>query len=180
MSLQIFLSYARADDELPPHMADGDGFVTCLYRQLCYEFRQRGDWQPGIWRDTRRIDPADQFDPILREAIDSSSLLLVVLSPNWMGRPYCRKELDRFKDRWQHEGEERVKHRIVVACKRYVERDKRPPLLQGQQGYDFFTFEGPGEAGPQLDYYARGEIRDERFHETIEGLAGVCTCAPRS
>lgn len=65
-----------------------------------------------------------------------------------------------------------MKQRIVVACKRFVERGRRPSLLQGQPGYDFFAFDGPGETGPQFDYFARGVIRDKRYDTVVEGLAG--------
>ena len=172
VSLQIFLSYSRKDDLLPPHMSVGKGFVTCLREQLLYEFSQRGAPEPTIWRDKRSLERGDQFDPIIREAIESSAIFLVVLSPNWMSRPYCKQELDLFKQRWQHIGEMGVKQRIVVVCKSHVDRDRRPSLLQGQEGYDFFKFEDPERTGQQIDFFARGEIRDQQYHDTIEELAG--------
>ena len=148
MSLQIFLSYARADHELPPNRKGGKGFVSCLVEQLHYEFKQRGVLHDlEVWRDTRKVAPGDQFDHIIEEAIRQSNLFVAVLSPNWMESDFCKNELESFRQRWQHEGELRVKQRIIVACKRFVDRDKRPSLLQGQQGYDFFAFEGPKQAG---------------------------------
>jgi hypothetical protein len=172
MSIQIFLSYARTDDRLPPNLQDGKGFVTCLLEQTYFEFQQLGAPWPTIWRDTRNLELGDVFDPIIEEAIQQSDLLLVVLSPNWMESEYCRQELDSFKRRWQQEGELRLKQRLVVACKRFVDRGKRPSLLQGQPGYDFFAFDGPGETGSQFDYFARGVIRDKRYDTVVEGLAG--------
>jgi hypothetical protein len=169
--VQIFLSYARIDDEVPSHVADGKGFVTCLYQDLRYSFRQRGDVETKIWRDTRRIDPADQFDAVIQRDIDASDLFLVVLSPNWMSRPYCKLELERFRDRWKHEGEEKLKHRIIVASKRYVEPQKRYSLLQGQTGHNFFAVDGPGETGPEYEYFDRGKVRDDRYYDSVEGVA---------
>lgn len=84
MSIQIFLSYARKDELVPPDMPAGKGFVTCLREQLLFEFSQRGAPEPVIWRDKHRIERGDQFDPILKDGIESSDILLVVLSPNWM------------------------------------------------------------------------------------------------
>lgn len=170
MSVQIFLSYARKDDLLPPHLSAGKGFVTCLREQLLFEFGQIGAPEPVIWRDKHRIEDGDQFDPILKEGIQSSNILLVVLSPNWMSRPWCRQELDLFKERWRGEGEMSLRQRIVVACKSYVERDKRPSLLQGQSGYNFFDFEGPDGSGQQIDFFARGAIRDDRYERRIQEL----------
>ena len=166
------MSYARTDDRLPPNLQDGKGFVTCLHEQIDFEFQQLGAPWPKIWRDKRTIEPGDQFDPIIEAAINQSNIFLVVLSPNWMESDYCRHELESFARRWQQEGEMRVKQRIVVACKRFVDRERRPSLLQRQQGYDFFEFEGPGESGQQFDFFSRGAIRDKRYDTVVGGLAG--------
>jgi hypothetical protein len=172
--VQIFISYARDDDALPPNAVElqDKGFVTALHEQLEYVFKDIGSPRPVLWRDRRAIEPADQFDPLIRDAIEASSILLVVLSPNWMSRPWCRRELDLFKERWRSDGEMKVRQRIVVACKRHVPRDQRPPLLQGQQGYDFFAFEGPSESGRQIDFYSRGRIRLEHYSSVVHELGG--------
>lgn len=69
MSVQIFLSYARTDDRLPPNMQDGKGFVTCLLEQIYFEFQQLGAPWPTIWRDTRNLEVGDVFDPVIDDAI---------------------------------------------------------------------------------------------------------------
>lgn len=171
MSVQIFMSYARIDDEVPSSVVDGKGFVTCLYQELVHQLRQTGLFQTKIWRDRRDIDPADQFDQIIKDAIDGSDLLLVVLSPNWMVRPNCRLELDRFRDRWKNIDGEKVKHRIIIACKRFVDFGKRPSLLQGQTGHEFFSFEGPDYTGTQFEYFQRGQIQDRRYLTKVDDLA---------
>src|SRR5882757_2389900 len=110
--VQIFMSYARADDDLPQDSPPAaKGFVTHLYNELRYELRTAGN--PAIiWRDTRRIERGDQFDQLIRDAIASSAILVVVLSENWMASQYCRDELKCFAERWQHEGEEKLRARI--------------------------------------------------------------------
>lgn len=174
-SVQIFISYARHDNSLPPNAVElqDKGFVSALEGQLDYVFQDLGAPMPKLWRDQRQIEPADQFDPLLREAIGASALLLVVLSPNWMASTWCRRELELFKERWKSEGEMGVRQRIVVACKRHVPRDERPALLQGQQGYDFFAFEGPSESGRQIDFFARGKPRLDEYYPVINELGGV-------
>jgi len=169
--VQVFLSYARIDDELPASEPDGRGFVTALDQDLTYVLRQRGDLETTIWRDKRRIDPADQFDAVIKNDIDESDLLLVVLSPNWVKRPWCKLELDCFRERWKHEGEEGVKHRIIIASKRFVDPATRYSLLQGQVGHNFFEFEGPGNSGVQFEFFSRGKARDDRYYTHVEELA---------
>src|SRR5438445_11187569 len=85
---QIFISYARDDDAAPPDLSreEAKGFVTSLHEQLLYEFQELGQPRPKIWRDTRGINPGDQFEPLIDEAIAASSLLVVVLSRNWLTR----------------------------------------------------------------------------------------------
>src|SRR5438128_1636683 len=65
--VQIFISYARDDDETPPGMSGTKGFVGFLYDQLNYEFRRLGEPKPRLWRDTRNIERAHQFEPILEK-----------------------------------------------------------------------------------------------------------------
>src|SRR3954451_18987514 len=106
---QIFISYARDDDDPPPDDANAKGFITYLHEQLLYELKQLGQPRPMLWRDVRRIDSGQQFEPGLDEALASSSLLLVVLSQNWMSREWCRRELDTFVQRFPGEDESRLR-----------------------------------------------------------------------
>lgn len=102
-----------------------------LVEHLHKEIKQLGKPEPLFWRHTRMIEAGDQFDPMISEAIGNSSLLLVILSPNWLNRLSCHRELEAFRDRWKSEGELAVRHKIVVVNKRFVDGDKRPSLLQG-------------------------------------------------
>ena len=137
--VQIFMSYARVDDAPPPHLPDAKGFVTFLHEQLAFELRRIGAPWPKIWRDTKRIENADQFEPRIEQAISDSSILLVVLSKNWISRPYCVRELESFAERWKADGG--LRERIVVAAKREVDPDRRPSLLQGQVGIKFYALD---------------------------------------
>ena len=169
--IQIFISYARDDDGAPPDLPDAKGFVTFLHEQLNFEFKDLGQPRPKIWRDTRRIPNADQFEPLIEQAIAASSLLLVVLSKNWMARPFCRRELDSFAKRWSSGGELDLRQRIIVVGKRHVDPDKRPSLLQGQQGFAFYTLNDPEEVDLAHEFFARGRVRDDRYYECLSQLA---------
>ena len=171
--VQIFVSYARADDLPPPEDVDCDGFVTCLHEQLNYEFQTLGGPRPKIWRDTRRIGQADQFDQKIEDAISQSSLLLVVLSKNWMASDYCSKELKAFAERWKGDGDSGVRERIVVVGKRHVDPDRRPSMLQGQEGFRFYSMDDPDEVGLEREYFARGKVRDRRYYDLVEEMASL-------
>ncbi len=96
--MQIFISYARDDDEPPPDIQGGRGFVEFLHEHLKYKFITSGPFPPDLWRDVQNISDGEQFPPRLEQELSKSSLLLVVLSENWMASAYCRKELEYFKE----------------------------------------------------------------------------------
>jgi hypothetical protein len=166
----IFISYARDDDVLPPGTPDGKGFVTFLDEAIRYEFRNLGPEQPTIWRDTKRISDAAQFTPEIEEALKNTSFLLVILSPNWMARPWCKRELDTFA---KYHGPDGLRERIFVVSKRHVEHDKRPSLLQGQVGFEFYVRnENSEEIVGDLEFFSRGQVQDNRYWGKVAALAG--------
>ena len=169
---QIFISYARDDDAAPPDLNRGDakGFVTSLHEQLLYEFQELGQPRPKIWRDTRGISPGDQFEPLIDEAIAASSFLLVVISRNWLTRPYCLRELESFARRWSKESDRALRQRLIVVAKHYVDPQQRPSLLQGQEGFSFFAMDAQAEPGQEHEFFSRGTIRDPRYQERVRDL----------
>jgi hypothetical protein len=165
----IFISYARDDDCPPPDKSGGKGFVTFLDDSVRYEFSKLGPERPKTWRDVRRIADGDQFTPEIEEALKSASVLLVVLSPNWMASNWCKRELDTFA---KYHGPDRIRERIVVVGKRHVDQDKWPSLLQGQTGFKFYVRnEDPEEIVGDLEFFDRGEAQDVRYWDRLRDLA---------
>jgi hypothetical protein len=164
----IFISYARDDDVAPPDRPDKKGFVTFLDESVQYEFRDLGPDRPKIWRDTRRISDGDQFTPELENALKDASLLVVVLSPNWMASKWCNRELETFA---KYHGGDGILQRIVVVSKHYIDPNKRPELLQGQSGFEFYVRNrDPDDIAGDTEFFDRGEARDERYWQKIKAL----------
>ncbi|MER9216802.1 toll/interleukin-1 receptor domain-containing protein [Mesorhizobium sp. M0663] len=170
--VQIFVSYARNDDVSPPDEPAKKGFITALYDQLHYRFRDYGDPKPKLWRDVRQVDQADQFDKKIAEAIEASALMLAVLSPNWMSSDYCKQELKIFTDRWRSD-ESGIRERIIVVGKRHVANDRRPSLLQGQSGIQFYALDDPDEVDLEREFFVHGVSRDNQYYERLDELAKV-------
>ena len=167
---QIFISYARDDDEPPPDEPGAKGFVTFLHEQLRYAIKQSKYPRLELWRDTKRIKQGHRFEPRLSGAIATSSLLLVVLSPNWLERDWCRRELDEFVKRFPGENEQNFHERIVVVRKSHVDMDDHPTWLQGQQGFNFFSLDP--EDQEESAFFVRGEVVDRRrYYLEIQRLA---------
>lgn len=170
--VQIFISYARSDDLPPPDDSPGFGFVTSLQKQLIYEFTNIGAPRPSVWWDRRGVEDGDPFDHVIQEAVHASSLLVVVLSQNWLDSDYCKKEIGLFRKRWNSETEFEVKHRIKVVRKGHVDIKQRPTLLQGQVGYAFFNFEGAEQRGNERPYFDRGKVVDPLYTTQVRNLSG--------
>jgi hypothetical protein len=154
--IQIFLSYAPDDDGVPPGAPSTSGFVTALAGYLEYAFQFHGYPRPRAWLAKSKEEAAD-LDPNTREAIDASSLMLILLSRNWVHRPRCYKELEHFVNRWRNDGDS-LRHRIIVACKNYVEEKEYPALFAAASiprdaGYEFFKFDGRLEPGSERLYF---------------------------
>jgi hypothetical protein len=155
--IQIYLSYAPDDDGVPPGAPSTSGFVTALAGYLEYAFQFHGYPRPSIWRAEREEEEATDLDSNTREAIDASSLMLILFSRNWVHRLRCRKELEYFINRWRGDGES-LRQRIFVAHKNYVEKKEYPALFATESiprdtGFDFFKFDGQLEPGNERLYF---------------------------
>jgi hypothetical protein len=165
--IQIFVSYAHDDNSVPPGVDPEKGFVSFLVHHLEYVLKRRGYPKPKVWWDQRRIDKADRFDNIIQEAVKRSSLLLVVMSRNWLSRPWCRKELELFakrKDSTEH---------IVLVRANHVEWPDHPKELQNIQGYNFFSLDDWREAGNERFFVDQGEMRDRLFVKHVDDLGSI-------
>ncbi|WP_342711132.1 toll/interleukin-1 receptor domain-containing protein [Bradyrhizobium sp. B124] len=165
--VQIFVSYAHDDNSVPPGLEPEKGFVTVLISHLEYILTRRGHPRPKIWWDQRRIDKADRFDNIIQEAIKRSSLLLVVMSTNWLSRPWCRKELELFAKR-----QDSTEHMVLVRAN-HVEPAEHPDELQNIEGYDFFSLDEWREPGNERFFVDQGEICDKLFTKRVSELGSV-------
>ena len=164
----IFISYARDDDAAPPDRPDKKGFVTFLDECVQYEFRDLGPDRPKIWRDIKRISDGDLFTPELENALKEASFLLVVLSPNWMASKWCSRELEFFA---KHHGLSGNSDRIIVVSKRYIDPAKRPELLQGQSGFEFYARnKDPDDIAGDTEFFDRGEACDARYWQKLKTL----------
>lgn len=170
MPFQFFISYARDDDNAPPSVEGGKGFVTALRENLAFEFRDKGGVVPEMWWDRRKIAPHEQFDPVIQEGVEGSELLLVIFSRNWLSSAYCNRELDMFKEHWNGSGERAVKERIWIVSKQFIDPARRPNLLQGQSSYEFYSREKTDAEGEEQEYFRYGKPQ-AGYDDVIRSLA---------
>jgi hypothetical protein len=169
----IFVSYAHDDDLQLSASKEEKGFVTFFTEMLKAKLRDLGVARAKIWIDRQRISDADQFDGKIDDGLKKAQILLVVMSNNWMERPYCRKELDAFVSLRRAAGIDNVAERMIVVGKGHVERLRRPSLLQVQEGSLFYARDDQNDVAEITPFFTRGEVRDNRFYDRRDGLAVI-------
>ena len=173
----IFMSYAHDDDLILSPIQDELGFVSFLDQQLRLKLRDLGARQANVWRDRRRISQGDQFADIIDDGLSQAELLVVVMSPNWMQRPYCRKEFEAFLELAQGRRRRQSRRRACLSSARAMSiAAPRPPELQGQEGFLFYARDDQNDVSAVTPFFNRGKCND-RFYAELDDLAGGSAAA---
>jgi TIR domain len=155
----VFISYARADNQQPPHDDAAQPWVTFFWDNLRWELTSRGAKGAKLWFDRYQIDPAEAFTPKIKAAVREAKLIVPVFSENWAQSQWCREEVEEFARAHNDAGE-----RLVPIFKDELDRELLPPLMKGddaKEGYRFFAVDPRGEVH---EFYWRGlQNRDEYF-----------------
>lgn len=153
----VFISYARADDEQPPFEQATLGWVTFFYENLRFELKDVGIHQADLWLDRYKIEPAEEFTKKIEDALARAHIILPILSPNWVQRPWCLQELDSFlKSHTSGEDD------IVLVKKLDPPEKDIPAPLRNREGFKFFQIE---PTGPRPFYWRGVQDRDAYFAE---------------
>ncbi len=90
----VFLSYAHLDNlpDLPTQQCWISIFQTALRNRLSRELGRPAK----VWWDQRELDGVRQFDDVIREACDASTVMVAIVSPRYVDSDSCKKELDYF------------------------------------------------------------------------------------
>ena len=172
MTVQVFISYARLDNKVPRGAEPKPGFISILHEYLVHELSQLPKPRPALWRDAGNIERTEQFEEILETEVAHSDFLVVVFSHNWLDSDWCKRELARFSERWASDGEAGIRRRILLVNKTPVDRNRRPALLQGQEGHDFFSIDPEQYEGARVrPYFDFGKVLDQRFEDQVRELA---------
>jgi len=169
--VRIFLSYAHDDDLPTGDSKDEEGFVTFLHRMLETKLRDLGATRAKLWRDHKRFSKGEPYEVEIEDALKRSPLLIVIMSRNWMNRPYCGKELNDFIR--MHEGDHvaNIADRMTVVGKHFVPKDDRPPPLDRQMGFEFYQLDNQNEVSPEKEFFNLGKAADDRFFQVRDELA---------
>jgi hypothetical protein len=139
----IFISYCHTDNENPL----GPGWIEIFHKILAIRMKQilgarAPQEEPSIWRDVR-LQGNEAFASTLSDELRDVALIVSIVSPSYVRSEWCAREVAEFCRAAQERGGLTVdnKTRIFKVLKTPVERDKHPPVLQSQTGYEFFTLD---------------------------------------
>src|SRR5271165_259640 len=85
----VFYSYSHKDEDLRDHL---DTHLTLLKREGFI----------STWHD-RKITPGDEFDHVINESLNTSDVILFLVSPHFLASQYCRDiEIRRAMERYEN------------------------------------------------------------------------------
>lgn len=157
MPPQILLSYAHSDDQA---LAGGRrGWVSHLGEALRLRLRQLFGEEITIWDVPRDRDDSPG------ERISPKTVLIPILSPQYVISERCTSELREFTDAFED-----AAGRIFKVVKSPISPAQHPALLREFLGYEFFTIDPETGEARELGPYAGGGA-ERRYWARVEDLA---------
>lgn len=89
MSINVFLSYATVKDL--------DGTVSDFHKALDQAVKGVSNMESNVFIDRRGIRDGDNWKDKLADELQKASVLVILLSPVWLSREWCRAEYNYFK-----------------------------------------------------------------------------------
>ena len=132
MQLDVFISYAKKDDEALPGMREG--WVSMLVNMLDNMLDTKlGNTPHRLWKSPLEDLPLPEQ---LQSVVEQSAIFIVILSSNYLKCEPCLAELDTFLKQTAN-----VSHRTLI-----IEREAvtRPAILAENLSYKFLINEAAG------------------------------------
>jgi TIR domain len=155
----LFVSYAQVDNR-------GRNLITHLTTAMGHDFRSKTGRSLKMFVDAGEIATAQAWEERILRALDSSSLLLAILSPSYFTSTWCGKEWDYFRrledERTSQLGTAEYQKLIFPVMLQGLERILRPESdarrrIEEARDRQFLSFVGV-------------DPRSERFQELTEKL----------
>lgn len=162
----VFISYARADDEKFPFDDNALGWVSFFWKYLRWALTDNGLHQAGLWLDRYQIEPAEDFTEAIEAALKEARLIVPILSPNWVQRSWCQRELERFCELHSHVPG--TNDNIAPVYKKEPPISDIPAVLRNREGYRFFARISTGEV---QEFYWDGLKDKQAYAHEVKRLA---------
>ena len=122
----VFISYTHADNQPDRRGPWVERFETDLKARLEVVSGASID----IWWD-KKLGAADRFNDAIKDELQKSAVLVVILSPSYFNSAYCQSERESFYSHCASSGQSAVgnKNRVVKVAKFFVPLEQYPPDL---------------------------------------------------
>src|SRR5258706_11410835 len=147
----VFISYAHNDNDL--FATEQQGWVAQLHCDLQKRVTGYLGANATLWRDQDNIRNNEDFENVILKRLVKTATLLAVISPSFMKREWCIRELKEFERSFGMRIDDETL-RIFKVEKIHVDPNALPTPLQRAEGYKFY---GDHEFRPILggDYLNR-------------------------
>ena len=164
----IFLSYARVDDERDAAFPDRPGWVTTLVRSLEQRLAKKLGRLDSfdLWRDLKLTGQLDLTPEIIGQ-VRAAAILLVVLSPGYLASEWCRRELAVFQEEIRRR--KAAGGRVFIVEFDRVDANRKTPELADIKA-DRFWIEDPDTRYPQTLGFPIVRDKDEEYHKRLNDL----------
>lgn len=154
----LFVSYARADDEVPANASSG--WVTTLVTELGKVLRRKlGGQGARVWMD-RQLAANEPVTDTLLSRLRRSRALLLVMSPGYRRSDWCQRELANFAAEARARGDHRS---IFVIEVEGVARERWPAELLDLNFVSFVDRQG---RSPRLAGYPTPKPDEDSLYWT--------------
>lgn len=168
----IFLSYAQDNNS---DLGSGRGWVDhfLLGLQKTVNDKLTEDGKVRIFIDKGEIAPNGSLSDTVRNAVNRSALLVIIFSPRYLTREWCKQERDTFIA--AAGGIEQARRRLFVISYEDVATNRIPAELQDSLRIEFFErslirqFTRP----LQFDLPSHQEKYNEQLYFTAEHVANT-------
>ena len=164
----IFISYAH-NDNLPVYSVRWlEQFHDNLENRLTGLLGKR----PTVWRD-RRLDAADLVDGQLDSRINTTAILLTIVSPSYFESKWCAWEREKFIESAQQRGGLRVanKSRVIKVVKTFVDPARYPIEFTETLGRAFLSEHRA--SGRHYEFKPDSPEYEDAMEELVQSLAGL-------
>jgi hypothetical protein len=128
----VFISYAHSDNQR--RTADAPSLIDKFVERLSSRLAELIGETPNMFRDTQ-LATAGRFPDRIREAIDRSTVFVIVITDAYLNSEYCKSELEAIHAaELKSDLSERAGNRIFKAFLRPFPSEQLPPTLRGSMG----------------------------------------------
>ena len=141
--LRIFVSYSQLDNVSSPDRRNS-GLVNYFRRQVRWRLREEGMPDDAIlWQDRSEIERGDVWSDARKIALNRAELFVVILSKNYITRPWFKQELGAMKSRVETLGETASASRIFLVYKDKVPESQVPDNVRITEAVRFYLDHNP-------------------------------------